>query len=294
MATKSVHHNSRSLQALRRSLQWRCSAARERKKERGRLKTGKSTPVKSQVTCKVKRATSRQEPRKCARTAVGRSVNVCISESGTDRASGAAEQETLLPLGWGVGGRRAAGPRGRGAGVREDGCPTGRGGVSEALTEPCSRSRRQRHVCASVSWPPGSEESSYCRGHAGAQARRSLPKKLASPLFELGFPFAFFMIGASLVAQMIKNPPANAGDPGLIPGSGRPRIRAWQPTPVSLPGESHGQRSPLGYSPQGHRVRHDWATNPHFPLSFIRFIPRCSNIFMYMFSWWMFTSPLLS
>ena len=27
----------------------------------------------------------------------------------------------------------------------------------------------------------------------------------------------------------------------------------WQPTPVFLPGESHGQRSLTGYSPQGHR-----------------------------------------
>ena len=27
----------------------------------------------------------------------------------------------------------------------------------------------------------------------------------------------------------------------------------WQPTPVSLPGESHGQRSPVGYSPWGHK-----------------------------------------
>ena len=27
--------------------------------------------------------------------------------------------------------------------------------------------------------------------------------------------------------------------------------RKWQPTPVFLPGESHGQRSPKGYSPQG-------------------------------------------
>ena len=27
--------------------------------------------------------------------------------------------------------------------------------------------------------------------------------------------------------------------------------RAWQPTPVSLPGESHGQRSRVGYSPWG-------------------------------------------
>ena len=32
----------------------------------------------------------------------------------------------------------------------------------------------------------------------------------------------------------------------------------WQPTPVLLPGKSHGQRSLAGYSPWGHkRVRHD-------------------------------------
>ena len=29
--------------------------------------------------------------------------------------------------------------------------------------------------------------------------------------------------------------------------------RAWQPTPVFLPGESHGQRSPEGCSPWGHK-----------------------------------------
>ena len=32
----------------------------------------------------------------------------------------------------------------------------------------------------------------------------------------------------------------------------------WLPTPVFLPGESHGQRSLVDYSPQGsQRVRHD-------------------------------------
>ena len=29
--------------------------------------------------------------------------------------------------------------------------------------------------------------------------------------------------------------------------------RPWQPTPVSLPDGSHGQRSLVGYSPQGHK-----------------------------------------
>ena len=43
-----------------------------------------------------------------------------------------------------------------------------------------------------------------------------------------------------------------ARDTGSIPGSGRfPWRSAWQPTPVFLSGESHGQRSLAGYSPWG-------------------------------------------
>ena len=42
-----------------------------------------------------------------------------------------------------------------------------------------------------------------------------------------------------------------------------PWRRAWKPTPVFLPGESHGQRSLVGYSPQGHKVRHDWGNWAH-------------------------------
>ena len=41
---------------------------------------------------------------------------------------------------------------------------------------------------------------------------------------------------------------------GLSPWVGKiPWRRAWQPTPVVLPGESHGQRSLVGYSPWGHK-----------------------------------------
>ena len=32
-----------------------------------------------------------------------------------------------------------------------------------------------------------------------------------------------------------------------------PWRRKWQPTPVFLPGKSHGQRSLEGYSPWGHK-----------------------------------------
>ena len=46
----------------------------------------------------------------------------------------------------------------------------------------------------------------------------------------------------------------NAGELGSIPGSGRsPGRREWQPIPVFLPGQSHGQRSLAGYSPWGHK-----------------------------------------
>ena len=65
---------------------------------------------------------------------------------------------------------------------------------------------------------------------------------------------------ASMVA--VKNPPANAGDVGSDPWVGKiPWRRKWQPTPVILPGKSHGQRSLAGYSPRGHkRVGHGLAT----------------------------------
>ena len=41
---------------------------------------------------------------------------------------------------------------------------------------------------------------------------------------------------------------------GFDPWVGKiPWRRAWQPTPVFLPEESHGQRSLVGYSPRGHK-----------------------------------------
>ena len=45
-----------------------------------------------------------------------------------------------------------------------------------------------------------------------------------------------------------------AGDPGSVPELGRlPRRKAWQPTPVFLPGEYHGQKSLVGYGPWGRK-----------------------------------------
>ena len=54
-----------------------------------------------------------------------------------------------------------------------------------------------------------------------------------------------------------KESAAGAGDTGSILWR-----RKWQPTPVFLPGKSHGQRSLADYSPWevDRRVRHDLAT----------------------------------
>ena len=51
---------------------------------------------------------------------------------------------------------------------------------------------------------------------------------------------------------MVKNPPAGAGDTASISESEDP-LEKQQPTPVFLPGKSHGQRSLAGYSSRDHK-----------------------------------------
>ena len=53
--------------------------------------------------------------------------------------------------------------------------------------------------------------------------------------------------------QLVKNLPAMLR-PGFDPWVGKiPWRRKWQPTPVFLPGEFHGQRSLVDHSPRGHK-----------------------------------------
>ena len=59
-----------------------------------------------------------------------------------------------------------------------------------------------------------------------------------------------------IVAQMVKTPPANAGDMGSIPVGKISWRSKWPPTPVFLSGESHGERSLVGYSPWGRKEGH--------------------------------------
>ena len=71
-----------------------------------------------------------------------------------------------------------------------------------------------------------------------------------------------------------KESACRAGDLALIPGLGRsPGGRAWQPTPVLLPGESHGLEEPGGLQSVGsQRVRYDWVTKHHTAQSFVRYV----------------------
>ena len=61
------------------------------------------------------------------------------------------------------------------------------------------------------------------------------------------------------MVRVVRNLPANPGDTrdqGSVPGYGRPLEEEMATHSNSLPGESHGQRSLVGYSSMGsQRVR---------------------------------------
>ena len=58
--------------------------------------------------------------------------------------------------------------------------------------------------------------------------------------------------GAFLVAQMVKNLPAMWETQVRSLGQEDPLEKEWQPTPLLLPGEFHGQRGLVSYSPWSH------------------------------------------
>ena len=66
---------------------------------------------------------------------------------------------------------------------------------------------------------------------------------------------------------MMKNPPAMQETRVQSLGQEDPLEKEWPPTPVFLPGESHGQRSPVGYSPQGRKESDTTQRLPPRPLN---------------------------
>ena len=89
--------------------------------------------------------------------------------------------------------------------------------------------------------------------------------KLWEILQEMGIQDYLSCLWALPGGSEVKASACKAGDLGLIPGF--PWGRKWQPTPVFLPGESHGQRSLVGYSPRG-RKELDTTERLHFHFHF--------------------------
>ena len=73
-------------------------------------------------------------------------------------------------------------------------------------------------------------------------------------------------VGASLMAQAIKNLSAMQVTQVPYLGWEDPWRREWLPTLVFMPGEFHGQRSLVGYSPWGHKESDMTKSNIFTPL----------------------------
>ena len=73
------------------------------------------------------------------------------------------------------------------------------------------------------------------------------------------YVYSYAWLGASLVAQMVKNLPATQEMWVWFLGEGKGNSLQY-----SCLENPHGQRSLAAYSPWGLRVWHDWATNSHF------------------------------
>ena len=88
--------------------------------------------------------------------------------------------------------------------------------------------------------------------------------------------------------SVVKNLPANSGDSGSTWVGKIPWRRNWQPTPVFLPGKSHGQRSRVGYSPwvcKRPTQLSNWITplHTHIHLSEVSINSYFLEVFFYLF-----------
>ena len=92
-------------------------------------------------------------------------------------------------------------------------------------------------------------------GWRGGEASKSAVPYLLGAIFPWMGVGGWFWddSSASLVAQTVKILPAIWENWVRSLGWEDPWRRAWQPTPVFLPGELHGQKSLVGYSPWGHK-----------------------------------------
>ena len=135
--------------------------------------------------------------------------------------------------------------------------------------------------------PPGSYRGAWLlecsHRHFGAPAK----KKWSWEYIWFGFSWGCFCGWASQVVQWwrICLPMQETRVQSSVREDSRPQRRKWPPTPVFLPGKSHGQRSLSGYSPKGYRVRQNPATKQQllwlakFPIAAKLLLTVCRNDF---------------
>ena len=90
---------------------------------------------------------------------------------------------------------------------------------------------------------------------------------------------AYPSVGASLVAQSVKNLPTVQETWVRSPGWEDP-LEKWQPTPVSLPRKSHGQKSLVGCSPWG---RKESGTTEWLTLTYSKYLCSFCGLFFFFF-----------
>ena len=133
----------------------------------------------------------------------------------------------------------------------------------------------ERNSGGGVGWVPGPGVRSWDLSHRSLQPQHPLRtvNKTRDPCAWLGSLRCFLfscldrksghwqalklpLHSGSPCGSLVKNPPANAGDRRCRFDPWVRKIlwrRKWQPTPISVPGESHGQRSLVGYCLWGRR-----------------------------------------
>ena len=120
-------------------------------------------------------------------------------------------------------------------------------------------------------WSSGTKAPLTSQGWEGAWGLRgSSPSKVrprAGAPGQSSCPICTLPLGQGLPGGSEgKASACNGGDPGSIPGSGRSPGEGNATPPVFLPGESHGWRSQVGYSPRG-RKELDTTEQLHFHFS---------------------------
>ena len=132
--------------------------------------------------------------------------------------------------------------------------------------------------------------------------RRSLliPGSGRSPGEGIGYPLQYSW--ASLVAQVVKNPPGMQ-ETSVQSLDWKDRRRAWQPSLVFLPGESPWTEESGGlWSMGSQRVRHNWAIEHSTCMYIYASIHMCYSLFLsiciivwgVVFCVWHRSSPLES